>query len=180
MRLLLVDRRTGGAGSPPWMGAPADWPIPLGPAVAGLGAGDWTVNLVLVDDQAMTELNRRYRGLETVTDVLSFSYLEGEGTGSPDLAAGDGGAACDLWWPAGQGAGDDAVGEVVIALDFVTGRCLAEGWDPAAEFNLLVVHGCLHVLGWEHEDPARRTAMRTLEAGMLALLGLQHPLLERS
>ncbi|MBU2499898.1 rRNA maturation RNase YbeY [bacterium] len=180
MKLLLVDRRTPGAGSAPWNGAPADWPALLGPVVDGLGVRDWTVNLVLVGDQAMTDLNRTYRGGADVTDVLSFSYLDREGSGPPDLTAGERGAAGDLWSSATGGSGEDPVGEVVIAPAFVAARCAAEGWDPGAEFNLLVVHGCLHVLGWEHDDPARRTAMQTLEADRLALLGLPHPLLERS
>jgi probable rRNA maturation factor len=137
---------------------------------------------VLVDDPAMADLNRRWRGGDGVTDVLSFTYLETSGSGAPGLARGEADAACDLWLPpeAGTPDGVPLAGEVILAPAFVAGRCRDEGWDTELEWALLLAHGCLHVLGWEHDTPPQRQAMAEREAEHLGRLGLPHPLRERS
>lgn len=179
MKLETVDRRGQVPSPDPWDGAAAQWP-----RLAGLGAdlGDsrWCVDVVLVDDATMADLNRRWRGVEGVTDVLSFSYLEEEGGGEPDLAAGGGGAARDLWLSPVAGEAEVAVGEIVLAPAFVLERCLRREWNPDLEWPLLVVHGLLHLLGWEHAADADREAMRELEAQVLGRAGLAHPLREGS
>ncbi len=147
-------------------------PPSLAEALAGLGGGDWPVNLVLADDDTVAAMNARYRGTDGVTDVLSFSYLLAEGRGAPDLEAGDRGAARDLW----RESPPDVVGEVILAPDFVVGRCRREGWPVETEFTLLVVHGCLHLLGWEHGEPDMARAMRGLETELLRGMGMSHPL----
>ncbi len=172
MIMNLIDRRnldrnpTGcwvdGAGIPPALSA----------VVAGLGGRDWPVNLVLADDGEVAALNRRYREKEGVTDVLSFSYLLEDGRDEPDLASGIRGAAKDLW----REQPPDVVGEVILAPGFVSERCRREQWSLEPEFTLLVVHGCLHLLGWDHEDPAGLRVMRSLESELLTSMGLSHPL----
>ena len=174
MILLWADLRTGQA---PRTGCWLDEgavPSDLASAVALLGGEAWPVNLVLVDDARMEELNREFRDAEGVTDVLSFSYLADTGQGAPDLAAGDRGARRNLWREDAEA--EDVVGEIILAPAFVTGRCREEGWPVEAEFALLVVHGCLHLLGWEHDDRNERRLMRELEAEVLGSMGLAHPL----
>ena len=179
MRLELVDRRTDLPVPDPWAGAREQWPR-LEALAQLTGPADWKVDLVLVDDEAMAGLNTRWRGDDGTTDVLSFSYLEREGSGTADLAAGDAESACDLWLAA-EGAGDaGVVGELVLAPAFVEGRCREQGWNPEHEWALLVVHGCLHLLGWEHGDDESRRAMQEREASILARHDLPHPLRERS
>ena len=107
MRLELVDRRTDLPVPDPWAGAREQWPR-LEALAQLTGPADWKVDLVLVDDEAMAGLNTRWRGDDGTTDVLSFSYLEREGSGTADLAAGDAESACDLWLAA-EGAGDAGV-----------------------------------------------------------------------
>jgi len=150
----------------------AELPPLLAEVVAGLGEPDWPANLVLAADGEVAELNHTYRGREGVTDVLSFSYLQNAGEGKPDLGAGQRGACHDLW----VDQAGDVVGEIVLAPGFVTERCVREGWQVEAEFALLVIHGCLHLLGWDHEDPAMGKDMRNRESGLLAGMGLRHPL----
>ena len=149
--------------------------------VASLGLSDWLVDLVLADDSAMAELNRSFRDVPEVTDVLSFSYLLRAGGSKPDLAEGDGEARCDLWLdPLESNQPDLAalrmVGEVILAPEFVTTRCRDRGWLLDQEIPLLVVHGCLHLLGWEHDQEQECQAMQTLESRLLAGVGLPHPL----
>jgi len=177
MILRLVDRRTGTGGGPAPFALVGPWPD-LRALVAGLGREDWHVDLVLVDDRAMAELNGDFRGRPDVTDVLSFTYLEDEGPDAPDLPAYEAGARHDLWWadPPGTAGSPEAVGEVVLAPAFVARRCAEKGWPVEAEIPLLVVHGCLHLLGWEHERDTEREAMRDIEQDLLRTAGLEHPL----
>jgi probable rRNA maturation factor len=171
MILELVDQRP----------QPAELPVPLATLaelVEPLGRAEWVLNLVLVDDPVMADLNARWYGGEGVTDVLSFTYLEAEGSDAPHLAAGEGEAAGDLWVAPGDASPAVTAGEVILAPDYVADRCAQEGWDLRSEWSLLVVHGALHVLGWEHGTPGARAAMQRREAAVLDRLGVAHPLLD--
>lgn len=178
MILGLVDRRSRREPEAA-VALAAPWSTLAGLAGA-VGPADWQVELVLVDDDAMAGLNLAYRGSEGPTDVLSFSYLLGEGPGAPDAPADVRGARRDQWLEPGLGeAGQPPlVGEVVLAPGFIGRRCRERGWPLDQEMALLVVHGCLHILGWEHETEADRRAMRELEASVLRGFGLPHPLAE--
>ncbi|HOX26638.1 MAG TPA: rRNA maturation RNase YbeY [Candidatus Krumholzibacteria bacterium] len=169
MKCELVDQRV----------RPESLPLDatrLAALTGGLGRPDWVVNLVLVEDHVMADLYERWYGATGVTDVLSFAYLENAGAGEPDLASGDRLAARDLWVAPGEVAEPVTVGEVILAPAFIAARCRAEGWDLEAEWALLVAHGCLHVLGWEHARATARRAMRACEAALLAQIGIAHPL----
>lgn len=182
MKLELIDRFTG----PDAVAAPFRETAGRETLVAGLGRPGWRAYLVLVDDEAMAALNGQYRGKPAATDVLSFSYLRAEGPGDPALAGGERGAAFDLWLDAldavgevpaeGAGSGEREIGEILIAPAFVSARCAERGWPLEHELPLLVVHGCLHLLGWDHEEEDERDRMRALETGLLAAAGLPHPL----
>jgi probable rRNA maturation factor len=153
----------------------------LGALVAHLGRPAWAVNVVLVDDEAMADLNQGYHGGKGVTDVLSFSYLEAAEAGEDGLAAGESGAARAVWLP--EAPGDEAAGEaplageIVLAPRFIATRCRRERWDLRLEWTMLVVHGTLHILGWDHVEAEMQRQMRALEADALARQGLAHPLL---
>lgn len=186
MILNLVDRRTDRTLPEPT----GDWftqRLDRLKALAGqVGPDGWAVDLVLVDDEHMAGLNRRFRGHDGVTDVLSFSYLVEPAGGPVDLEAGRHHAACDLaldpsGFPAGAAAGEPAVvGEVILAPGFAVRRCEQNGWSVAGEIPMLVVHGLLHVLGWEHDDERKRQAMQDIEEAVLASRQLTHPLRPRS
>ncbi|MFO7654095.1 MAG: rRNA maturation RNase YbeY [Candidatus Krumholzibacteriia bacterium] len=177
MKLSLVDRRGPDVPETAWR---PDAAVVTGLEVllAAVGLPGWRAVLVLVDDEEMAALNHRYRGAAEPTDVLSFSYLEQDGAGRADLTAGRRHAARDLWCDRDGDAGpeDCEVGEIVLAPAFVAQRCAARGWDLEAEWALLVVHGALHLLGWEHRSIDERRAMRAVEAQLLARRGIGHPL----
>ena len=69
-----------------------------------------------------------------------------------------------------------AAGEIVIAPRFVERRCLENGHDFDDELALLVVHGVLHVLGWDHATEAEARAMRLVERDALTVCGMRHPM----
>lgn len=140
-----------------------------------VGRPGWTVELVLVDDAEMRRLNAAYRGRDAVTDVLSFSELLDAGDGAPDLPAGAGEAARDLWLdPLGGDAA--AAGQIVMAPRFIAERCRERGWDPEDEVAMLTAHGLLHLLGWDHEDDAERRSMQERETALLSACGRGHPM----
>lgn len=176
MILNLVDRRTGADGTSEFFHGER-WQL-LCRLAAGIGAPEWCVDVVLVDDETMGGLNCDYRDHEGVTDVLSFSYLEFEGTGPPELAQGNRHAPGDVWLPAEPESA--IVGELALAPAFIATRCAENTWPLALEFPLLVVHGCLHLMGWDHTEKTEQKAMQDLEVTILAEHDLPHPLRQRS
>lgn len=111
------------------------------------------LSILLADDATVRELNQRYRDTDAATDVLSFAQSEGEAFARPDGAA-------------------PHLGDIVISVD--TAR------EQAAEYKLalhdevahLLVHGILHLLGYDHEQPDDAAAMRLQEDEILG--GAQH------
>jgi probable rRNA maturation factor len=122
-------------------------------ALAGAGTrAQGEIAVVLADDATVRRLNRTYRGKDKPTNVLSFP-----------LAGG----------PAGAAAGP--IGDIVLALETVLAEARAQAKRPADHAAHLVVHGVLHLLGFDHrrDVPARR--MEALETRILAGLGIADP-----
>lgn len=90
------------------------------------------LTVVLVDDDAMRQLNRSYRGKDRPTDVLAFAMREGE------RAPGD----------------DGNLGDVVISLDTATRQARRRRRTLPEEVRTLLIHGVLHLLGYDHERSA--------------------------
>jgi probable rRNA maturation factor len=110
--------------------------------------------LVLVDDDEMSQLNRAYRGRAETTDVLAFSQAEGTPLEVPD---------------------EPHLGDVVISIPVAARQADGGGWTLEEELLRLLVHGFLHLLGYDHEaggaDAARMTAEETRLWDLLAERG---------
>ncbi|HUT99842.1 MAG TPA: rRNA maturation RNase YbeY [Myxococcota bacterium] len=115
-----------------------------------LNLEDRELSILLTGDEEMTELNSIWRGLKRTTDVLAFSQLEGEG--------GD--------------THRHLLGDVVICVPQALRGAKQEHSEPLAEITLLLVHGTLHLLGYEHVGAGRKAAaaMRKEQKRLLALL----------
>ena len=87
------------------------------------------ISVLLVGDRRMRELNRSYRGIDRTTDVLSFSQLEGSSiiTESADL------------------------GDIVISPAQAMRQACERGVSLEQELTLLLIHGLLHLIGYDHE-----------------------------
>lgn len=104
------------------------------------------VTVVLVGERAMVGLNRRWRGKDHPTDVLSFSQREG--------TAG--------------GLHPEVLGDIVICVPTARLQAREAGHCLAAELDRLAVHGLLHLAGYEHEDdPVAARAMRRREDAII-------------
>ena len=115
-------------------------------------AGTVALSILVTDDDAVRALNWRYRGLDEPTDVLSF----GEESAEP------GGVGME-WVEVPEDSEPRYLGDLAIALPY-TQREAAEQGQPLPELlNLLVVHGVLHLLGYDHAEPEERDAMQARE-----------------
>jgi len=107
------------------------------------------VSIAFVDDDAMTELNKKFRGKKKTTDVLTFraddSYNEPSATGRP-------------------------LGDIVISVDQARRQAADEKHSLPTEIRYLVVHGLLHALGYDHETD--KGEMNALETEVRAIVGL--------
>jgi probable rRNA maturation factor len=109
-------------------------------------------DVVIADAATVRDLNRLYRGRDETTDVLSFAAQEGEAfVHAPDEPP--------------------SLGEVVVCLPVAEEQAAAAGRPVGGEVAHLVVHGLLHVLGFDHEEPAEAAAMKAREDHILESLG---------
>ncbi|MBI5780624.1 MAG: rRNA maturation RNase YbeY [Rhodocyclales bacterium] len=118
-------------------------------ARAALLEGEAQVTVRFVDADEGRELNRRFRGKEYATNVLSFVY--------------------DLPKEAGL------MGDLVLCAPVVAREAAEQGKPLAAHYAHLIVHGMLHLQGYDHEDEAQASEMETLEREVLGRLGFPDP-----
>lgn len=106
------------------------------------------LSLLLADDATVRELNRTYRETDAPTDVLSFAQREGDAFAAPE------GAAAHL-------------GDVVISVDTARAQASEHAVPLQEEMAHLLVHGVLHLLGYDHEDAEDAAVMRLQEEAIL-------------
>jgi probable rRNA maturation factor len=114
---------------------------------------DAELTLVISDDETVRMLNRTYRGMDAPTDVLAF------GGTTPDFIVAPEGASY--------------LGDVVISYPRAVEQAMGRH-TPVEELVLLVVHGVLHLLGYDHMTPQDKEAMWAKQAMVLNRLGLAH------
>ncbi len=113
-----------------------------------------TVSLRLVGEEEGHALNLQYRGKDYATNVLSFVY---------DEVGGE--------WPAGM----PRMGDLVICVPVVRREAVQQGKTLEAHFAHLMVHGMLHLQGFDHEQDDEAALMESLETQVLAGLGYADP-----
>jgi probable rRNA maturation factor len=113
------------------------------------------LSLLITDDATVRDLNKKYRGKDKTTDVLSFA-LEADKRG---------GAAAGFVMPPGEMV---HLGEVIVSYPKAAEQAAERNRAVEDELALLVVHGVLHLLGYDHDKPARERAMRSLEQRVLS------------
>ena len=132
--------------------------------LVALGFGEFgaalEVGVRLAGDDELRDLNRRYRGIDAPTNVLAFPA-----------------AACQPGTlPAAPAAGAPlALGDVVLGLETVGAEAAAQVTPLADHLRHLVVHGVLHLAGYDHGDETGAAAMESLEVGILAGIGVANP-----
>lgn len=122
------------------------------------GTAQAEVGLVLSDDARVRRLNRDFRGLDRATNVLSFPNHTAAEVAAP--------------WPADRPM---LLGDIVLAYETVVAEAVAERKDSSHHLSHLVVHGMLHLLGYDHRTDAEAEEMERLETRILATLGVPNP-----
>ena len=120
------------------------------------------VSVVIADDEVVRELNRQHRGLDENTDVLSFSFThEGEYYGEEERDTPD----SDLEFVLPPSENDDAsLGEIIISYPQTFRQAKKAGHPVELELSVLLVHGVLHLLGYDHEEPDDEAVMKEAHA----------------
>ncbi len=113
---------------------------------------DFEADVMLTDDAHVQELNRTWRGKDKPTNVLSFPAPEQPGATGPRH-----------------------LGDIALAYETLVREAEEESKELAHHFAHLVVHGVLHLLGYDHETEAEADIMEALEVKALATLGIADP-----
>lgn len=129
----------------------------------------WEISLVFTDDRGIREFNRIYRGKDEATDILSFCQ-EGEEGAFPGAPGGAGipglpGA------PAGAGSFYPA-GDLMISLETLGANAGEFRVSQEEELCRLLIHGVLHLAGWDHETNGEEEKMLILQEKILDKLGV--------
>lgn len=98
--------------------------------------GDQEVSIIITDDEQLRQLNRNFRGSDETTDVLAFPMAQVD----PD-------------------SGKLYLGDILISLEQAKAQAKLHGNSLKDELQLLVVHGTLHLLGYDHVDPVDKDRM---------------------
>lgn len=138
MRTSFVDRTGKGSGHL------RGWRSFLQACSRRLGVGRGELTVLLCGDEEMASLNRRFRGREGTTDVLSFPGHEPDPEGGLHL------------------------GDIAVSVDRAELQAADAGWDLDREVRRLLAHGLLHVLGYDHETDEGE--MEALEGDLLRAL----------
>ena len=122
-----------------------------------------SITVALVSDARMRALNRRFRGVDRVTDVLSFPWNERAPRGATTLTSE---------------TGFSHLGDIVIATGRASRQACEAGHAKRVELRILVLHGLLHLLGYNHEEDAG--LMARIEKQCRLRGGLPVSLIERA
>ena len=141
------------------VGAPVDTELLRRAALVGLRGqrieGRCDLAVMVTGDTAVQELNRRHRGVDAPTDVLAFA------------------AADDPVEPFIDASEDPRyLGDIVVSLERAAAQAADAGHPVGAELQLLVVHGVLHLLGYDDQSDGHRTKMWAAQSRALDALGL--------
>jgi probable rRNA maturation factor len=109
------------------------------------------LSILLTNDAEQHELNQQWRGKDSSTNVLSFPQIE----------------------PFGPVVG--LLGDITLARETLEREAAEQGTSFDDHFTHLVVHGFLHILGYDHLDDAEALQMESLETQILATLGVEDP-----
>lgn len=112
--------------------------------LTGEGIESGEISLAVVDDPTIHDLNRRWLNHDEPTDVLSFVL---------------------------ERARSSLEGEIIVSADTASARAAEFGWSAEAELALYVIHGALHLVGYDDKEPAAREKMRQRERFYLERLG---------
>lgn len=137
-----------------------DWLDAAFSAAPRTTAAETEVSVRIVDEAESRQLNNSYRNKDRATNVLAFPV------DLPDIGE----------WPEDMPL---PLGDLVICAPVVTREAAEQGKELRAHWGHMLVHGMLHLLGFDHETDVEASAMESLEAAVLDARGVENPYEER-
>ncbi len=124
------------------------------------------VNLILTDNESIQEMNRTYRKMDKVTDVLSFPMLDLKASGD-FIVIGQ-----DIENNFNPDTGEVMLGDIVISVPKVREQAAEYGHSTKREFAFLIVHSILHLLGYDHMTSKETEFMEHKQENILNKMNL--------
>ncbi|MEH6702184.1 rRNA maturation RNase YbeY [Parasphingorhabdus sp.] len=122
------------------------------------------ISVKLSDNAEVQTLNKAYRSKDKPTNVLSFPQIQ------PDL----------LETLANTDDGEALLGDIILAFETCRDEALAKDISLSTHVTHLIVHGTLHLLGYDHENETDAGVMENIEINALATLGIANPYAEQA
>ena len=112
------------------------------------------VSITLTNDEYIHQMNKKYRGLDRPTDVLSFAFVDSE---EPEIE---------------DGPETEVLGDIIISLERAWAQSQEYGHSMERELSFLTIHGILHLLGYDHMEEEERMEMEEEQRYIMGKLGI--------
>ena len=122
------------------------------------GDKSYYLNVCLSDDAEVHQLNKEFRGMDKPTNVLSFANVDD-----------------DEFWAEYEESNELELGDIILAYETLQNEANIKGISIYAHYGHLLVHGFLHLLGFDHQDDAEAEEMEDIETDILAMYSIENP-----
>ena len=119
---------------------------------------DFSLNVCLSDDEAVHKLNKEFRGMDKPTNVLSFANIDD-----------------DFFWDTFDEVDEAELGDIILAFETLVREAQEKNISVYAHYCHLLVHGFLHLLGFDHQEDDEAEEMENLEIDILASFSIDNP-----
>ncbi|MGB0654332.1 MAG: rRNA maturation RNase YbeY [Pirellulales bacterium] len=127
-------------------------------AMDALGMTDSDISLAIVDDKAIAVLHETWLGISGPTDVLSFDLSSSEHAKTSQ-----------------HGKRHGIHGEIIASAETALREARVYSWSSEHELTYYLIHGLLHLVGYDDQTPSERISMRRKERAMMKVIGLPSP-----
>ena len=118
----------------------------------------FSLNVCLSDDEAVHKLNKEFRGMDKPTNVLSFANIDD-----------------DFFWDTLDEVDEAELGDIILAFETLVREAQEKNISVYAHYCHLLVHGFLHLLGFDHQEDEEAEEMENLEVDILASFSIDNP-----
>lgn len=122
------------------------------------GNKSYSLNVCLSDDEEVHRLNKEFRGMDKPTNVLSFANVDD-----------------DDFWAEYEESDELELGDIILAYETLQNEANIKGISVYAHYSHLLVHGFLHLLGFDHQADAEAEEMEDIETDILAMYSIDNP-----
>ena len=119
------------------------------------------LNVCLSNDEAVHKLNKEFRGIDKPTNVLSFAQVDE-----------------DEFWDSLHDEDESEFGDIILAYETLKREALEKNITVYAHYCHLLVHGFLHILGYDHQNDEEAEEMEGIETDILAVFSIEDPYAE--